>query len=141
MARRRWPRRVRCPYQPSGRGYAVPLLATWLGNKMASDALSAFEQAGGRRLIFIGEPKGGMTGDDAPRLGPEMSLAAPSGWGAARLVTCGKSVVSTWGEHHPEDQGVVAIHRVRHVGDHDHLVVGSDEALVNHLDEVARSRL
>lgn len=35
------------------------------GNTMASEALAEFEQAGGRRLIFIGEPKGGKTGDDA----------------------------------------------------------------------------
>jgi hypothetical protein len=35
------------------------------GNTMASEALAAFEQAGGSRLIFIGQPKGGMTGDDA----------------------------------------------------------------------------
>ena len=35
------------------------------GNTMASDALTAFEQAGGDRLIYIGEPKGGKTGDDA----------------------------------------------------------------------------
>ncbi|MFB6398045.1 hypothetical protein [Polymorphospora lycopeni] len=35
------------------------------GDTMASDALVAFERAGGQRLIFIGEPKGGKTGDDA----------------------------------------------------------------------------
>jgi hypothetical protein len=35
------------------------------GNSMASDALAAFERAGGERLIYIGEPKGGKTGDDA----------------------------------------------------------------------------
>ncbi len=35
------------------------------GNTMASDALAAFEQAGGDRLVYIGEPKGGKTGDDA----------------------------------------------------------------------------
>lgn len=35
------------------------------GDKMASEALTTFEEAGGRRLIFIGQPKGGMTGDDA----------------------------------------------------------------------------
>ena len=35
------------------------------GNTMASDMLSAFERAGGDRLVFIGEPKGGKTGDDA----------------------------------------------------------------------------
>lgn len=35
------------------------------GNTMASTALAAFERAGGRRLIYVGEPKGGKTGDDA----------------------------------------------------------------------------
>jgi hypothetical protein len=35
------------------------------GNTMASEALTAFEKVGGERLIFIGQPKGGMTGDDA----------------------------------------------------------------------------
>jgi hypothetical protein len=31
---------------------------------MASETLSAFESAGGKRLIYIGEPQGGKTGDD-----------------------------------------------------------------------------
>lgn len=35
------------------------------GNTMASDALAEFERAGGDRLVFVGEPKGGKTGDDA----------------------------------------------------------------------------
>jgi hypothetical protein len=35
------------------------------GNTMASSALAAFERAGGQQLVFIGEPKGGKTGDDA----------------------------------------------------------------------------
>lgn len=35
------------------------------GNTMASDALARFENAGGQRMIYIGEPKGGKTGDDA----------------------------------------------------------------------------
>lgn len=35
------------------------------GDPMASETLAMFEQAGGQRLIFIGEPKGGKTGDDA----------------------------------------------------------------------------
>jgi hypothetical protein len=35
------------------------------GSSMASDALAAFERSGGNRLVFIGEPKGGKTGDDA----------------------------------------------------------------------------
>jgi hypothetical protein len=44
------------------------LLLCWppgWGNTMASDALLAFERSGGSRLVFIGEPKGGKTGDDA----------------------------------------------------------------------------
>lgn len=35
------------------------------GNTMASEALGLFESRGGRRLVFIGETKGGKTGDDA----------------------------------------------------------------------------
>lgn len=35
------------------------------GNTMASKALELFESRGGRRLVFMGEPKGGKTGDDA----------------------------------------------------------------------------
>jgi hypothetical protein len=35
------------------------------GNTMASEALATFEKVGGRRLIFVGQPRGGMTGDDA----------------------------------------------------------------------------
>lgn len=35
------------------------------GNTMASDTLAAFEAAGGARLVYIGEPKGGKTGNDA----------------------------------------------------------------------------
>jgi hypothetical protein len=35
------------------------------GNTMASDALASFEAAGGDRLVYVGEPKGGKTGDDA----------------------------------------------------------------------------
>jgi hypothetical protein len=34
------------------------------GNTMASDALKSFESAGGNRLIYIGERKGGKTGND-----------------------------------------------------------------------------
>jgi hypothetical protein len=43
------------------------LLLCWppgWGDPMASDALAAFERAGGDRLVYIGEPKGGRTGDD-----------------------------------------------------------------------------
>ncbi|WP_194834292.1 hypothetical protein [Nocardia sp. XZ_19_369] len=35
------------------------------GDPVASRALAAFEARGGRRLVYIGEPKGGKTGDDA----------------------------------------------------------------------------
>jgi hypothetical protein len=35
------------------------------GNTMASDVLASFESSGGEQLIYIGEPKGGKTGDDA----------------------------------------------------------------------------
>ncbi|WP_084477235.1 hypothetical protein [Actinokineospora enzanensis] len=44
------------------------LLLCWppgWGAPMASEALAAFERAGGERLIFVGQHKGGMTGDDA----------------------------------------------------------------------------
>ncbi|MEV6773034.1 hypothetical protein AB0N05_30815 [Nocardia sp. NPDC051030] len=44
------------------------LLLCWppgWGSAMASEALAGFERAGGERVIFIGEPKGGKTGDDA----------------------------------------------------------------------------
>jgi len=36
-----------------------------LGDTMASEVLAAFGKSGGRRLIFIGQPRGGMTGDEA----------------------------------------------------------------------------
>lgn len=35
------------------------------GDTMASEAVAAFEAAGGERLLYIGEPKGGKTADDA----------------------------------------------------------------------------
>ena len=34
-------------------------------NPMASDALNAFESSGGDRLVYIGEPRGGKTGNSA----------------------------------------------------------------------------
>lgn len=43
------------------------LLLCWppgWGDPMASTALMEFAKAGGRQLIYIGEPKGGRTGDD-----------------------------------------------------------------------------
>ncbi|WP_194837402.1 hypothetical protein [Nocardia sp. XZ_19_369] len=46
------------------------------GEPMASRALQEFESRGGSRLVFIGEPKGGKTGDDAffDRLGERWVL-------------------------------------------------------------------
>ena len=44
------------------------LLLCWppgWGSSMASEALASFEAAGGRRLVFVGQTKGGQTGDDA----------------------------------------------------------------------------
>lgn len=44
------------------------LLMCWppgWGNAMASSALELFERRGGHRLIFMGEPRGGKTGDEA----------------------------------------------------------------------------
>jgi hypothetical protein len=44
------------------------LLLCWppgWGDPMASKALEMFEARGGRQLIYVGEPKGGKTGDDA----------------------------------------------------------------------------
>lgn len=44
------------------------LLLCWppgWGNPMASAALELFERRGGHRLIYIGEPKGGNTGDES----------------------------------------------------------------------------
>lgn len=35
------------------------------GDPMASEALAAFERDGGSQLVFVGEPQGGKTGDDA----------------------------------------------------------------------------
>lgn len=49
-------------------GSGEVLLLCWppgWGNTMASEALTVFEQSGGQRLIFMGQAKGGMTGDDA----------------------------------------------------------------------------
>lgn len=56
-------------FEASKEGYGdAVLFLCWppgWGNTMASEVLRAFEEAGGTRLIFIGQPKGGMTGDDA----------------------------------------------------------------------------
>lgn len=35
------------------------------GNTMAVDALAAYEKSGGERLVYMGQSKGGMTGNDA----------------------------------------------------------------------------
>jgi hypothetical protein len=57
------------------------------GNTMASDVLREFEEAGGTRLIFIGQPRGGMTGDDA------FFEALSAGWD---LVSQDSGFVSWW---------------------------------------------
>ncbi|MFQ6397439.1 hypothetical protein ACLMAJ_28815 [Nocardia sp. KC 131] len=44
------------------------LLLCWppgWGNTMASEALASYQRAGGDRVIYIGEPRGGKTADDA----------------------------------------------------------------------------
>ncbi|WP_063039763.1 hypothetical protein [Nocardia pseudovaccinii] len=49
-------------------GWDDVLLLCWppgWGDTMASDALAAFEAAGGERLVYIGESKGGKTADAA----------------------------------------------------------------------------
>ncbi|MEV0344077.1 hypothetical protein AB0H49_34210 [Nocardia sp. NPDC050713] len=56
-------------------------------NPMASDALDAFERAGGDRLVYIGEPRGGKTGDE-----PFFDRLA-SGW---HLETQDSQHVSWW---------------------------------------------
>lgn len=55
-------------FERRGRSADYVLLLCWppgWGDVMASDALSLFERAGGERLVYIGEPKGGKTGNDA----------------------------------------------------------------------------
>lgn len=52
----------------AGGGVDQVLFLCWppgWGSPMASEALADFEVAGGERLIYVGEPKGGKTGDDA----------------------------------------------------------------------------
>ncbi|MGQ4620001.1 hypothetical protein [Nocardia sp. R7R-8] len=57
------------------------------GNEMASKALDEFSRAGGDRLLFVGEPKGGKTGDDA------FFDALTSGW---KLESEDSQYVSWW---------------------------------------------
>ena len=55
-------------YAARSPGQSDVLLLIWppgWGDPMASEALAAFEAAGGQRLVYIGEPQGGKTGDDA----------------------------------------------------------------------------
>jgi hypothetical protein len=68
----------------------VVLLLCWppgWGNTMASEALAGFERAGGQRLVFVGEPRGGKTGDDA------FFDAMAAGW---RLESQDERHVSWW---------------------------------------------
>ncbi|RJQ92373.1 hypothetical protein [Amycolatopsis panacis] len=51
----------------SGEQTGAVLFLCWppgWGNEMASGAVARFEQLGGDRLVYVGEPKGGKTGDD-----------------------------------------------------------------------------
>ncbi|MFF4198280.1 hypothetical protein [Nonomuraea sp. NPDC001831] len=59
------------------------------GDTMSSDALTQFENAGGERLIYVGEPKGGKTGNDA------FFDALSARW---RLDSVDPSFVSWWAE-------------------------------------------
>ena len=66
------------------------LLLCWppgWGNTMASDTLAKFVDAGGTHLIYIGEPKGGKTGNDA------FFDALSSGW---ELTSQDSDYVSWW---------------------------------------------
>jgi hypothetical protein len=66
------------------------LLLCWppgWGNTMASEALAKFTQSGGGSLIFVGQPQGGMTGDDA------FFDALTTGW---ELAAEDRSHVSWW---------------------------------------------
>lgn len=56
-------------------------------NPMASEALAAFESAGGERLVYVGEPRGGKTGDTA------FFDALASRW---KLDSSDRSYVSWW---------------------------------------------
>jgi hypothetical protein len=57
------------------------------GDAMSSEALTAFEDAGGERLVYIGEPKGGKTGND------DFFDALSARW---RLVSVDPQFVSWW---------------------------------------------
>ncbi|MEV0066674.1 hypothetical protein [Amycolatopsis sp. NPDC050768] len=57
------------------------------GNEMASQVLARFEELGGNRLIYIGEPKGGKTGDAG------FFEALARGW---RLAEVDTNFVSWW---------------------------------------------
>ncbi|WP_330181860.1 hypothetical protein OHB26_36890 [Nocardia sp. NBC_01503] len=57
------------------------------GSTMASQALAEFERSGGEQLVFIGEPKGGKTGDAA------FFDALASGW---QLESQDSQYVSWW---------------------------------------------
>ncbi|MEW2353045.1 hypothetical protein [Spirillospora sp. NPDC029432] len=59
------------------------------GDAMSSEVLSQFEAAGGQRLVYIGEPKGGKTGNDA------FFDALSANW---RLDSVDRDFVSWWRE-------------------------------------------
>ncbi|SNS13647.1 hypothetical protein SAMN05443665_1001158 [Actinomadura meyerae] len=59
------------------------------GDPMSSEALTFFEDAGGERLVYIGEPQGGKTGNDA------FFDALHARW---KLESVDPNFVSWWGE-------------------------------------------
>ncbi|WP_083982320.1 hypothetical protein [Actinomadura hibisca] len=69
------------------------------GDAMSSEALTMFEDAGGERLLYVGEPKGGKTGNDA------FFDALSARW---RLETVDPNFVS-WGTEKDVAQGWVRI--------------------------------
>lgn len=75
--------------RPNGASGAV-LFFCWppgWGDTMASSALAMFERQGGERLVFLGEPKGGKTGDAA------FFDALSQGW---KFVSQDEQYVSWW---------------------------------------------
>lgn len=115
-----------CPVQSMAEfgqrpGADYVLLLCWppgWGNPMASNVLSAFEETGGTKLIYVGEPQGGKTADDQffHALSTRWSLASsdahyPSWW---NLDDHAQGWIRALVQSHAEHECVVAVSRVRH---------------------------
>jgi hypothetical protein len=124
------------------------------GNPMASDSLKRFEDSGGSSLIYVGEPMGGKTANDA------FFDALSAHW---ELESVDSQYVTWWNlqdqaqawrrkllafvilrcslsKGHPKNERVVSILGIRDVRDHDGLEVLCEEPLMNLLDKfVGRS--